>query len=209
MKNDDAHARGRPIEFDRDEALWVAMNCFWRNGYEGSPVTALSQAMGITRSSFYNSFGERSQLFVEALALYAQEAPDACLSQLEPGDPILPTFKAMLEDLCATRAKDREHKGCLIVNSIAELVGANEDLGTTIEHAVKQRVKHIERLLEAAQAQGEIDLRATPQAAALTIVTLICGINILAKVIYKQKDLREVAMLVFNAVVTLPSKGSR
>ena len=38
---------GRPREFDREQALEVAMQAFWELGYEGASTAILEQRMGI------------------------------------------------------------------------------------------------------------------------------------------------------------------
>eukprot|EP01037_Dinobryon_pediforme_P037513 gene37513-45029_t len=65
--------KGRPREFDIDEALGQALLVFWRNGYEAASMTELTSAMGITKPSLYAAFGNKEQLFHKALDLYERE----------------------------------------------------------------------------------------------------------------------------------------
>ena len=68
-----AAARGRPREFDIEEALAAALRVFWEKGYEGASLTDLTEAMGITRPSLYAAFGNKEALFKRALDLYESE----------------------------------------------------------------------------------------------------------------------------------------
>src|SRR5215475_3677477 len=63
--------KGRPREFDADEALDKALHVFWRQGYEGTSLTDLTEAMGISRPSLYAAFGNKEDLFRRALDRYA------------------------------------------------------------------------------------------------------------------------------------------
>jgi AcrR family transcriptional regulator len=65
-------ARGRPREFDLDAALDKAIEVFWRQGYEGTSLTDLTDAMGINRPSLYNAFGNKEDTFKLAVDRYAQ-----------------------------------------------------------------------------------------------------------------------------------------
>ncbi|KPH83146.1 TetR/AcrR family transcriptional regulator, partial [Bosea vaviloviae] len=67
---------GRPSQFDRDAALEAALMAFWRDGYQANSVKALSERLGITRSSFYNAFESREAMFMEALERYLERSPD-------------------------------------------------------------------------------------------------------------------------------------
>jgi len=40
-----------------------ALELFWRNGYEGTSITDLTEAIGISRPSLYAAFGDRSSCF--------------------------------------------------------------------------------------------------------------------------------------------------
>jgi AcrR family transcriptional regulator len=46
------------------------MEHFWRNGYEGTTVAKLTEAIGITPPSLYAAFGDKDQLFEAAAAWY-------------------------------------------------------------------------------------------------------------------------------------------
>lgn len=61
---------GRPLGFDRDAALQQAMLLFWRHGYEATSVKDLVSAMAITPPSLYSAFGDKKQLFLEAVQRY-------------------------------------------------------------------------------------------------------------------------------------------
>ena len=67
-------ARGRPTNFDRSVALQQAMKLFWERGYEGASFDELTAAMGISASSFYNSFGSKERLYQEATEAYRAAA---------------------------------------------------------------------------------------------------------------------------------------
>lgn len=62
--------RGRPLSFDREAALHEAMLLFWRYGYEATSLSQLTAAMGISPPSLYASFGDKKQLFLEAVERY-------------------------------------------------------------------------------------------------------------------------------------------
>lgn len=63
-------AMGRPREFDVDKALEQALHIFWRQGYEGTSINDLTQAIGITKPSLYAAFGNKEDLFRKALDRY-------------------------------------------------------------------------------------------------------------------------------------------
>ncbi len=83
---------GRPPEFDRAVALQAAMLVFWRYGYEGSSLTQLTEAMGISRPTLYASFGDKVSLFREAVIAYTSLRAQAYTEAMN-----LPTARGVAE----------------------------------------------------------------------------------------------------------------
>ena len=74
---------GRPRTFDRESALILAMERFWRDGYEATTVSKLTAEMGITPPSLYAAFGDKDQLFAAAAECYFDAVTAATARALE------------------------------------------------------------------------------------------------------------------------------
>jgi len=64
---------GRPREFEIEDAIEKATGLFWRNGYEGTSLSDLTTAIGITPPSFYFAFGSKEGLFKKVIERYYAE----------------------------------------------------------------------------------------------------------------------------------------
>ncbi|MEM9630961.1 MAG: TetR/AcrR family transcriptional regulator [Pseudomonadota bacterium] len=179
---------GRPKAFDRKEAVRTAMNEIWLNGYEASSVKALSETLGITRSSFYNSFGSRENLFREVLQTYSEQSPDRALGKIGKGNEVLRAVCQVFKTVCEVRAGDPDHRGCLAVNSLTELVGKDEGLSCVLTEAVRASLDRFERLLLLAEENGELIIE-NRQATALALQNLLFGINVTSKVVHDSESL--------------------
>lgn len=182
----------RPMKFDQSEAICVALESFWENGYEASSVKALSEAMGITRSSFYNAFHTREALFEQVVDLYCAGSPDLPFAQAPAQDiPVLIT--QTLKEICRVRAGDQKLRGCLIINTIAEVGGASHPVGRAMAGLVLGLASRIQELLDIAKAQGDIPQDVDTRAMALTLQTMIVGLNIMCRITPDEHDLQLVA----------------
>jgi AcrR family transcriptional regulator len=147
--------KGRPREFDVDEALAAALQVFWRNGYEAASMADLTAAMGITKPSLYAAFGNKEALFHKALDLYEREKLAFMTSALDA-----PTARGVAERLLRgaleMQSSTCDPKGCLSVISTAAC-GAEAE---PIKAAVMARRASSEAALiarfERAKAAGEL-----------------------------------------------------
>lgn len=62
--------RGRPRNFEPDLVLENAMQLFWSQGYEATSLQDLLLATGLSKSSLYESFGNKQSLFEAAFTRY-------------------------------------------------------------------------------------------------------------------------------------------
>ena len=85
---------GRPINFDKNEALEAAMLLFWERGYEGASMADLTQAMGLNPSSIYAAFGDKHALFSLAVQRYLHTRAQYATEALEQ-----PTLRKVIRAL--------------------------------------------------------------------------------------------------------------
>ncbi len=180
---------GRPAKFDRQAAVERVMNEIWRHGFEACSVKAISEKLGITRSSFYNAFGSREALFLEALTLYFTQSPDKALAEMDSKASVLKVLTNVFREVCRSRAADPEARGCMAVNCVAELVGVDDTLGPVLEKAILSSLDRLERLLGQAAANGEIKDKGDLREKALALQNLLIGLNVMAKVVRSESDL--------------------
>lgn len=108
---------GRPRGFDPQAALDRALELFRRQGYEGTSLTDLTAAMGINRNSLYATYGNKEQLFRQALDRYAA-GPGAFAAEA-PAEPTARAVVArMLRGAVELTCGEHAPPGCLSVNAV-------------------------------------------------------------------------------------------
>src|SRR5215211_3297202 len=107
-------ARGRPREFNADQALDKALKVFWKKGYEGASLPELTRAMGINRPSLYAAFGNKEGLFRKALDRYA-EGPAAYVGEALAEPTARGVAERLLRGAAELLAGPRSPRGCLLV----------------------------------------------------------------------------------------------
>lgn len=178
----------RPSKFDRNEALDTVTEAIRTGGYEQASVKALSERLGISRSSFYNAFKSREALFAEIIARYSATAPDAPLYG-EVDGPVLPVLHSVLRNICHVRTTGSDGRGCIIVNSISELCPSPDGPAPLLAKLAAGSTSRIEELLQIARDKGEIDSSANIHALALALQNLMIGLNVLSKVVRDEDEL--------------------
>jgi len=117
----------RPPEFDRAKALNRALSLFWHKGYQASSLTELLAVMGIGRSSFYAAFIDKRTLYISCLDLFATRVM-GLLQHARQHKPSIDVLQDFFEGKLISGRGARQEWGCMLVNSVLELAGVDEDL---------------------------------------------------------------------------------
>ena len=101
--------------FDRAVALQAAMKLFWERGYEGTSFDDLIAAMGISASSFYNSFGSKEGLYCEATRSYLEWSGQWFFAILnDPSTDTRTAFARLFEATAEEFTRGDHPLGCMI-----------------------------------------------------------------------------------------------
>jgi TetR/AcrR family transcriptional repressor of nem operon len=123
----------RPIEFDRLQAVNRALALFWRQGYQATTLAELLQTMGIGRSSFYAAFTDKRTFFIECLDLWAARTLDL-LQRARTERPPMDALQDFFERSFVGARGAKAHWGCMLVNTVLELAGVDDELAARASH---------------------------------------------------------------------------
>ncbi|MBE7381364.1 MAG: TetR/AcrR family transcriptional regulator [Leptolyngbya sp. SIO1E4] len=179
--------------FEIQDAVDKAMHVFWAKGYVDTSIADLLEATGLKRSSLYNAFGGKRDLFVKALRKYDRENSRATLSQLEEIEDPHQVIQTLFEGVIQEALSDPDHKGCLLVNTSLELPTHDKEIQTIVKTGLRAVEAFLQRQIELGQARSELPESIDPQATARALIALITGIRVLGRGAFEESALRSIA----------------
>jgi TetR/AcrR family transcriptional repressor of nem operon len=172
--------RGKPLSFDRDEALQRAMEYFWEHGYEASGMTGLLEHMGIQRQSFYNTFGSKEDVLLESIQMYAdavrqrfREALDGAATPFEKLDRIFSMWEQM--------DGDDKPCGCFLGNCTAEFGQSNEKVKAIMDKNLAGLRATFTEIFQEAIYRGDLPPEREADKMATTLFTYSQGLALASK----------------------------
>jgi len=190
----------RPCEFDVDSVLHEAMNLFWVQGYKATSLQALLDVMGISKSSFYATFGSKHKLFLASIKVYAKCTTQTLIDRLdEPG-----SFIAAVDDIINTVVEDTlshdGRRGCMLANSAIELSPHD----SRVERLIATEIKRVENAfftaIGQAQQRGELGKSKDARALARFVVCNLNGLMVIGKATPERATLLDIKNVVISAL---------
>ncbi|WP_329258597.1 TetR/AcrR family transcriptional regulator [Actinoallomurus sp. NBC_01490] len=174
----------RPRTFDEDRVLEAAMHAFWTNGYEATSTRDLCEAVGLDRSSVYNAFESKHELFKRALTRYIDTTTAGQLEILEDRErSAVERIRALLRTIVDGEMENRRngHPGCLTVNTTVELAGRDAEVAALLERDLARRLDVIRTVIETGRRTGEITSTRDSDDLARFLNAVIAGIRVAAQ----------------------------
>lgn len=190
--------RGRPREFDTDQALDRALQVFWRKGYEGASMSELTEAMGINRPSLYAAFGNKEALFRKALDRYAEGPAAYTYKALEEPTALGVVERLLREAADALTGPDNPH-GCLGVHGALTCGDAAQSIRDELCQRRARWEEALQKRLERAEREGDLPADANCADLAQFVATVTQGMAVQAAGGATRKQLRKVAQLALQS----------
>ncbi len=150
-------------------------------GYEDTSMDDLLEAMQIRRGSFYNAFESKREVYLRALELYmahiTEQGPFAGFFESEPGID-------GLHNLLKTFVTDTTHpdgpKGCFFAHACSETRGEDPEVKKIILDGMMNIHEKFTEAVRVAQGKGQIPSQVDPVRAAVLMISVAYGFQVLA-----------------------------
>ena len=176
-----AKPRGRPLSFDRDNALEQAMHVFWERGYEAASISDLTSAMGITPPSLYTAFGDKEKLFLEAIERYALGPGSAGPRALKEEPTARAAIERWLHEAADELTRPCHPKGCMVVMATTNCSVAAEHVQTALTRRRAAAIANIRERIQDGIDKGELPAETDAKALSNFYSTIYQGMSMQAK----------------------------
>ena len=179
----------RTRTFDPSTALTQVVDLFASKGYSETSMEDIVKATGVSRYGLYGTFGNKRELFEQALDRYADSmGKQAFLRLLEPDaslEHIRRIFQERVTDMCCAE----ETKGCLFIHTAMELAPQDEDLRDVLQRFMSRMSKLFSVGLESAKAKGEVRDSLDVNAAGELLTSTMFGLAVLGRTGFSREAL--------------------
>ena len=183
----------KEVLFDEEIVLQRATDLFWLKGYNGTSMDELTKVTGLSRSSIYNTFGDKYNLFLKCLDFYKSNQQDKLKQSLSKLSSPLKKLQMVFRFAIDEMANDKEQKGCLIVNTTAELANLEDRISLFVKGNMEEYEKLFQDWIKEGQHSGEISKSFSPLAVARHLYNTLSGLKIIAQTTNDKKALEDIA----------------
>lgn len=185
--------RGRPRDYDRQEALLRATDAFWGTGYSGTSLDKISVATGMNPPSLYAAFGNKRALYIEALEHYWQISLAATREALASERPLREALMLAYEAALSIYFPAKGRRGCFVIGTAVTEALEDPDIRKSVAGGLRLIDSDFEASFRKARKRGELKEDADPTALAILASATMHTIAIRARAGTPRAELREIA----------------
>jgi len=131
----------RQREFNTEEVLDSIKNLFWEKGFNGTSIADLEKTVGVTRTSLYQAFGNKQQLYLLVLKKYKEEARQHIMSQFDTNQPSWANIRNLISTSIKQSIAQNNRRGCFLNNACSERSQLCDDTTAFIEKNRKEVIQ--------------------------------------------------------------------
>ncbi|MEP2936593.1 MAG: TetR family transcriptional regulator [Gilvibacter sp.] len=168
----------RTKQFNVDSVLDAAVQLFWQQGYHATSARDLVNHLSVSRSSLYDTFGDKHSLYLQSLHQYRKRIIGKQLYLIETSEDIRETIEALFGMVISQDSDAFRPKGCMIVNAATELAGVDAEVAAIVKGSQWEVRKSLEMALKKAQNQGQFGASKDPIAISHLVYNALTGLRV-------------------------------
>lgn len=176
--------------FNRVQVLEKATEVFHKKGYNGTSMQDLVDATSLNRSSIYNSFGSKLNMFLEVLSFYqsvhSKNFSRGLANSYNAKEAIETIFSLHLNEIIT----DNDRKGCLVINCKSEMANQEISIKSFMEKNQERMIAMFEDIVTKGQMEKIFNQEQTANQYALYLFSSIQGLRMIGILNKNEEELK-------------------
>ncbi len=157
------------------------MHAFWTKGYEATSLSELLEVTKLSKSSFYQSFGSKKEMFHRCVLRYTDGLIKSLYASIADSPTPLAFIQKMLMECASEGAYTTLPVGCLNMNTASEFGQREPEFSAWVTECMARVHAVLASAVERGQAIGEITQRQSAPALATYVMTSRAGVGTMVK----------------------------
>ncbi len=171
---------GRSRAFTPENAIDKAMDLFGERGYQDTPVQAIADRLGVSRSCIYNTFSGKKEMLVEGLRRYGA-VRGAGLNELRSPGAARAALVKVFELASVDGDGAKRGFGCLLIDTAGGGMLDDPEIARVIADQFGDLERCFRDAIERGQGAAEIAAHADPVHTARVLLSQYLGLRILVR----------------------------
>ena len=190
----------RPREFDEIEAMDSAVSVFMSKGYEASSLMDLLKSMKLSKSSLYNSFGTKHELFLAAIDHYAIAKEKQLLECVSRATGAREKLQCVINAMLDVNNPETGLRGCLLHNCALEVLPQDNIAAERIANGIGRIRAICVNIISEGQGKGEISQKRSADELGDLFINSLYGYLSVARAMKEQDRLRGLSSMILETI---------
>jgi TetR/AcrR family transcriptional regulator, transcriptional repressor for nem operon len=182
----------RPREFDDQTVIEQVADVFTSHGYNGTSMSMLVEATGMGKQSLYNAFGDKEQLYLQAIDCAASRFGKRLnkMTSAKTGFEAISIFFTVLVGACSSA--DAAENNCIISSGLLEGIEAPL-ISEKLQRTWNNNHEFLREQLARGQQDGSIRKDQSPKDLADIAMVLMSGLRVSARALNQTSQIKNAA----------------
>lgn len=187
----------RPKNFSPELTLEHLADTFIAKGYNGTSLSMLMNASGLSKQSLYDTYGNKQAMYLQAVDCVVNRYDETVqrMQAASNGRMALTIFFEELLESC--NSPDPSRSGCIVSGGLLESLEE-----TQIQAFLEQKWRSVHQLLQEVVSRGQQDGSILCQQSAVSLanvfMTLMSGLRVTGRVIEDRQALQQIIHTCFR-----------
>lgn len=188
-------------QFNREKVLEAASSIFHKNGYNGTSIDEILKATGLSRSSLYDSFKDKHNLYLQSLEYYKNNENAAYETVNQKKLNGLQKIELLFKEVVNHLVANPDDNGCLMVNAAAEMSKRCDKTAQVVCNNKESVQDLFTEWLSDAVNNNVIKLSKSAKSYSPFLFNALCGLKVLSQSGASKAELNNVVKVTIDALV--------